>query len=231
MPHDPARHMKVLRQLRAQEAALAANGATRGSAISSRRSASPSAAGWKSPDGQQLRSLLGRLAEPVVVVTGHEDGYPLGLTVSSFSSVSLSPPLVLFCVGTTSQTWSRMAGSGRFAINALSADQADLASRFAAPLDRFSGVARDWTPQGVPVLRDTLATLLCLTRETVQAGDHDIVIGEVEAAHSGLDSLPLAYHHSAYASVQSLGDRDAQRDEGSPGQAWRGVRRGQPVGV
>lgn len=159
---------------------------------------------WSVPDPAAFRALMGRLVEPVVVITGQdEDGRPLGLTVSSFSSVSLTPPLVAFSVGVHSTTWGRMAARGRFAVNVLSSDQHDLADRFAAPVDRFDGVERDTTPEGTPVLRDALATMSCEIDDGLRAGDHEIIVGRILGSRQVAHGTPLAYHGGAYASVHA----------------------------
>lgn len=90
--------------------------------------------GPRSDVAADLRALMRNLAQPVVVVTGRDQqGRPRGMTISSFTSVSLAPALVLFCPSRRSGTWRAIAPIGRFAINVLAADQADVAARFAQP--------------------------------------------------------------------------------------------------
>jgi flavin reductase (DIM6/NTAB) family NADH-FMN oxidoreductase RutF len=160
---------------------------------------------WATPDARRFRTVMRRIVEPVVVVTGaDDDGTPLGMTVSSLASVSLAPPLLLICVQTSSRTWGRMASQGAFAVNALGAGRQDLATRFAGPGDRFHGVALDTSPSGLPVLRDAIATLECVGHDGLRAGDHDVVIGRVVTTRYGDTAAPLAYHDGTYASVRPL---------------------------
>jgi 3-hydroxy-9,10-secoandrosta-1,3,5(10)-triene-9,17-dione monooxygenase reductase component len=157
----------------------------------------------------QFRALMGTVVEPVVIVTGQDDrGRARGFTVSSFSSVSLDPPLVLFCVRTVSTTWAQMAPQGGFVINMLRADQHDLAARFAGPGDRFEGVAQARTSDGLPVIQDSLAALVCSIEDGLRAGDHEIIVGRVLRACQGPAAMPLAYHGGAYASVRPHASED-----------------------
>jgi 3-hydroxy-9,10-secoandrosta-1,3,5(10)-triene-9,17-dione monooxygenase reductase component len=139
-----------------------------------------------------LRAALRSVTQPVVVVTGLGASGPVGLTVSSFASVSADPPLVLFCPSLVSHTWAEMAPSGRFAVHVLGRDQVDLALRFADRGDRFAGTA--WTDaEGLPVLDGALAVLLCRMQTRRSTGDHEVVVGLVERTlllreGTGLDS-------------------------------------------
>jgi 3-hydroxy-9,10-secoandrosta-1,3,5(10)-triene-9,17-dione monooxygenase reductase component len=161
---------------------------------------------------EQFRTLMGTVAMPVVIVTGQDEGgEPLGFTVSSFSSVSLSPPLVSFCVQIASVTWSRMAPQEGFAINMLGAGQRALADRFAGPGDRFRGVAHARTRDGLPILSDTLASVVCRIEDGMRAGDHDIIIGRVLRACQGPVGTPLAHHAGTYACAQPLDVSDVVR--------------------
>lgn len=155
----------------------------------------PTETEWPSVDETGFRALMRAVAEPVVVITGRlGDASPAGMTVSSFSAVSLAPPLVLFCAGRSSATWAGMAPSGRFAVNVLGEQDAALARQFASPGDRFAGVAHNLAPDGSPALPEALSTLLCTVAAVHPAGDHDIVVGHVRAARSGRPRPPLAYH-------------------------------------
>lgn len=154
---------------------------------------------------EQFRMLMGTVASPVVIVTGQDErGAPLGFTVSSFTSVSLSPPLVSFCVRIASETWGRMAPQEGFAVNMLGAGQAALADRFAGPGDRFRDVAHARTRDGLPILSDTLASVVCRVEDGMRAGDHDIIVGRVLRACQGPAGTPLAHHAGTYASVHAL---------------------------
>lgn len=153
----------------------------------------------------QFRTLMGTVASPVVVVTGQDGrGAPLGFTVSSLTSVSLAPPLLSFGVRIASVTWARMAPQERFVVNMLSAGQRDLADRFAGPGDRFRATSHERTRDGLPILCDTLASVVCRIEDGMRAGDHDIVVGRVLRACQGPAGMPLAHHAGSYASVHAL---------------------------
>ena len=116
-----------------------------------------------------------------VVTTLREDGHPVGLTVNSFTPVSLAPPLVLVCVHRGCRVYRDLVQCGRFAVNVLSARQQDLAVRFASDIgDRFTAVTWDAGSGGLPLIRDALATFECRLADTVAGGDHKILIGRVE---------------------------------------------------
>jgi flavin reductase (DIM6/NTAB) family NADH-FMN oxidoreductase RutF len=130
-----------------------------------------------------FREALARFASGVVIVTGHSPEGPVGFTVSAFSSVSLEPPMVLFCVGKTASAYAGILAAPLFGISVLEEKQADVAQRFARHgVDRFEGVSlRAGT--SVPLLEGALAQLECRPHIVHDAGDHTIVVGEVLEAH------------------------------------------------
>jgi 3-hydroxy-9,10-secoandrosta-1,3,5(10)-triene-9,17-dione monooxygenase reductase component len=130
-----------------------------------------------------LRTVCGHWTTGVAVVTGHDaEGRRLGMAVNSFTSVSLDPPLVLFCPALTSTTWQAIRGLGRFAVHFLAGDQADVAQSFARTGgDKFSGVPTRTVSDGLPALDGAAARLVCTTESTIPAGDHEIVVGRVQA--------------------------------------------------
>ena len=145
---------------------------------------------------------MGLAPAPVAVVTGRDRaGAPLGLTVSSFTSISLEPPLALISVGLASITWRRLAASGRFAVNLLAADQEQLARRFAAAGARFEGVEWEHSPTGLPVLADAYAVAELAIFARHEAGDHEIVIGRPLRARVLEPRPPLIHHRSGYATA------------------------------
>jgi 3-hydroxy-9,10-secoandrosta-1,3,5(10)-triene-9,17-dione monooxygenase reductase component len=154
-----------------------------------------------------LRSALGKFATGVAVVTVRTvDGDPLGMTVNSFSSVSLDPPLVLFCVNRDSRLYSAFTNTAEFAVNILTEVQQDLSRRFARPgLDRFGTLPHSTGYSGVPVLSGSLAVVECITDSVVAAGDHAIVVGRVVAVFAETDrnAQPLVYFHGAYCRLDT----------------------------
>ncbi len=147
-----------------------------------------------------LRNALGRFATGVTIVTTtRPDGEPLGMTVNSFASVSLDPPLVAWCLDQRTPEFNVYLDSHGFVVQVLSADQAELAWRFADDdVDKFADVSWSVGLNGLPVLADTLACFQCLTRQHLPAGDHHILIGEVmDATHR--PGTPLIFVDSQLA--------------------------------
>ncbi|MFI5972658.1 flavin reductase family protein [Streptomyces sp. NPDC051452] len=144
-------------------------------------SATPRAIDPAGPGARALRDVLGRYATGVTVITcAGPLGDPAGVTVNSFTSVSLDPPLVLWCLALSSRSRPAFTAAEHFAVNVLAADQRDLASRFAGPGDRFEGLTTKPGPHGEPLLPGAAATLCCRRVRLVPAGDHLVVLGAVE---------------------------------------------------
>ncbi|MBB5778809.1 flavin reductase (DIM6/NTAB) family NADH-FMN oxidoreductase RutF [Nonomuraea jabiensis] len=151
-------------------------------------------------DADGFRRALAVHAAGVVIITAQSDGIPVGLTATSFSSVSLDPPLVSFYVDQSSTTWPRLRDADHFAVNVLASDQADLAARFARKdIDRFAEPT-SWRPGplGAPLLQDVSAHLICLPHETVDVGDHILVVGLVAEARVHSPGRPLIYHQGRF---------------------------------
>ena len=155
------------------------------------------------PDPAALRRVLGRFATGVAVVsTRTDDGRLAGLTVNSFSSVSLSPPLVLWSLRRDATLFPVFTATGHWAINVLSAEQLPLARQFCSPLaDRFAGVRVSEGLGGVPLLPDTIASLECSAWQTIDGGDHVILLGRVERCTTA-EGLPLLFHGGAFGDWQ-----------------------------
>jgi len=144
----------------------------------------------------RFRSVLGRFATGVVVVTGEG---PYGMSCNSFASVSLTPPLIAFCAAASSSTWPRIRPRGTFAVNVLAHRHEDLCRRFSAPsVDRFEGIG--WRPgeYACPLLEEAIAHLECRLVDEHPAGDHSIVVGEVLALESVDDVQPLVFFAGRY---------------------------------
>ncbi|MFC4012515.1 flavin reductase family protein [Nonomuraea purpurea] len=147
-----------------------------------------------------FRRALAMHASGVVVITAQNSGVPVGLTATSFASVSLEPPLVSFYVDRSSTTWPRLGAADHFAVNVLTSDQAELAARFARKgIDRFAAPTR-WRPGplGAPLLADVSAHLICLPYERATVGDHILVVGLVVEADVHLPDRPLLYHQGRF---------------------------------
>ena len=141
-----------------------------------------------------FRTTLGCFPTGVAIVTTlNASEAPVGLTISSFNSVSLSPPLVLWSLSRLSECVEDFQARGSFAINILSADQTDLCNRFAQPnINRFEGV--DWHPscEGLPILTGVSAVMMCKTHAVHDGGDHEIYIGKV-ISHAHGENAPMVY--------------------------------------
>lgn len=150
----------------------------------------------KAQGGPSLREVMGAYPTGVTVVTATDAcGVPFGLTVNSFTSVSLEPPLVLVCIGHRSNSHDRLVDAPAFGINVLAAHQGLAAQRFARePSDgRFDECT--WAPgaSGVPLLDGAVAWLECARHDVIGSGDHTILIGRVERAGVG-EGPALVFH-------------------------------------
>lgn len=133
-----------------------------------------------------------------VVTTALEDGRRAGVTVNSFTSVSLDPPLVLWCLSRRAPSADLFLRAGRFVVNVLAAGQDELSRRFATPAeDKFAGVATSSAAGGLPVLEGTLASFACRTVTVHEGGDHLIFVGAVEQFDRTCGE-PLVFHSGRY---------------------------------
>ena len=154
-------------------------------------------------EARSFRDALGRFATGVAFVTAAPGGEPAGLIVNSLASVSLEPPLVSFSPAKTSLTWQRMRRTGHFGVNILGRQHEAFVRRAApAGADRFAGV--DWQAgrDGVPLLLDALATLECEIVAEHPAGDHSLVIGQVDALHARPIGEPLVFFAGEFSSLE-----------------------------
>lgn len=147
-----------------------------------------------------LRDALGTFVTGVTIVTTvGTDGSPVGFTCNSFSSVSLSPPLVLWSLSLRSPNLSNFLQAPCFAINILAAEQAALARRFAQSMaKKFEGVAYRPGTSGVPLIEDAAAQLECRNETRYYSGDHVIFIGHV-LRYACRDCVPLVFYKGRYA--------------------------------
>jgi 3-hydroxy-9,10-secoandrosta-1,3,5(10)-triene-9,17-dione monooxygenase reductase component len=161
----------------------------------------PSASALVRPE--DLRRTCAAWPTGIAVVTSVDsDGGPVGLAVNSFTSLSLDPPLVLFCAALTSTTWPHIRGTGRFAVNVLAADQHAVAGAFArSGGDKFASL--DWEHRdGLPELTGIAAVLRCSLAVVHPGGDHEIAIGRVEAVEVH-GRKPLVFHEGTMLPLPS----------------------------
>jgi len=153
-------------------------------------------------EADALRQLLRRQAATVTVVTVG-GSRPVGFTATSFTSVSLDPPLVSVCLDRDSSSWPAMERARYIAVHLLDAGQRDVAATFATSgIDRFA-THTDWRrgPHGVPLIGGTVAWLVCRVVEIVPAGDHAIVLSEPVVGDHSPGTAPLVYHDGDYGTT------------------------------
>lgn len=153
-------------------------------------------------DPDALRETMRQWATGVTVVSAAHSGRRHGMTVSSFTSLSLNPPLVLVSLEQGAKTHHLVLQAGHFGVTILSESQQELSDRFAGRQtelsDRFAGLETFTLLSGAPLLRLGLAWLDCRVAETYQAGNHTVFIGETLACMAAPGEPPLIYHDRGY---------------------------------
>lgn len=149
-------------------------------------------------DTRELRAAMSRFATGVAVVTTFDGEKREGLTVNSFSSLSLDPPLVVWSLRKNSQSAATFQRAAGFAVNILCADRRDLSHHFATPhADKFLGIEYEHGSFEYPVFRDNRALFECRISKLVEAGDHLMFIGEV-LRMAYRDDVPLIFSSGRY---------------------------------
>lgn len=154
-------------------------------------------------DPVQLREAFGSFPTGVVAVAAEVDGRLLGLAASSFTSVSLNPPLVSINLATTSKTWPDLRRAAHLGLTVLAHHHGPLCRRLAGPVDeRFTDVSHTVTPEGAVLIDDGLAKFDTTVYREIDAGDHVLVLLELHALDHGSRSLsPLVFHRSQFGSL------------------------------
>lgn len=151
------------------------------------------------PSAAQMRSAMGAFATGVTVVTGTDGAESLGFACQSFVSVSLDPPLVLFCADHRGQAWPRMRTTGRFCVNVLSEEQSELCGRFGSRHGRkYDGLNWRISTWGTPVLPDVLMRVHAEVHDVHVAGDHDVVLGRVLELEDLRDERPMIFFRGRF---------------------------------
>lgn len=166
-------------------------------------------------DSRTFRHVLGQYPTGVVVVTAtRSTGEPVGMTVGSFTSVSLDPPLVAFLPSKTSSSWNDLRASGdRFCINVLASTQEDVCRSIAMrKVDKFSDIPWTMSSSGNPVVDGAVAYIDCATQQIHDAGDHEIVIGRVLDVAVKSSDFPLLFFRGGYGSFSPLSLAAADAD-------------------
>ena len=150
-----------------------------------------------------LRSTLGSFATGITVVTAQSAaGEPIGMTISSFNSVSLEPPLILWSLSVNSPSLEVFRNASHYAVNVLSSSQQALSDRFASRAgDRFAGLPRRDGLGGAPLLDGCCAWFECINELHYPGGDHIIFVGRVERFALGEDESPLIFHNGRYRTL------------------------------
>lgn len=149
-----------------------------------------------------FKAAMARFGSGVAVITTREcEGAPAGFTANSFSSLSLDPPLVLFCLDREAHCFDAFYGATHFGVNILAAGQKDVSNRFSQRSgDKFKDVELMGGATDIPLIEGSLVNLECRTTEKLPGGDHLIFIGEVERVHLGKGE-PLLYYMGKYHSI------------------------------
>ncbi|MDR2851888.1 MAG: flavin reductase family protein [Burkholderiaceae bacterium] len=162
---------------------------------------------WGSTDLQPktLRGVLGAYPTGVAIVTTRTGGgRAVGLTINSFASLSLDPPLVLWSLVNHSPSLAVFRTCTHFAINVLSMGQEELARRFANPAiaDKFDSVQVQETPEGIPVIAGAVATLVCANDQQSDAGDHLLLFGRIQRI-TNAGGAPLVFHAGRFTTLNA----------------------------
>lgn len=161
-------------------------------------------------DATRLRQIMSNFASGVVIATSIEFDKPVGLTIQSFASLSLNPPLCLICPSKTSTSWPQIRKSKRFVVNFLRSDQSDVAIQFGKRgNDKFLDIA--WTPSpnfGAPVLKNAIAWIECRNSASYDGGDHTVEIGEIVSASINEENYvgPLIFYHGNFGTFEGSND-------------------------
>lgn len=166
-------------------------------------------------DPAEFRRVLGHFPTGVTVVAAACDDGPAGLAIGSFASLSLDPPLVLFCPSKASASWQRMRSADGFCVNVMGEDQAALCGVFAGSSDdKFAGVRWTTAASGAPLIEGSLSWIDCSLHAVHDGGDHDIVVGRVQAAGTASDLRsdleesprgPLLFYRGGYGRFSPSG--------------------------
>ncbi|WP_454915825.1 flavin reductase family protein [Xanthobacter sediminis] len=153
-------------------------------------------------DPRELRNTLGRFATGIAVVMAADAEGLMGVTVNSFSAVSLDPPLVLFCMARSLNSLPRLEKVTAYSVNILLESQQEVSNRFAtAGEDKFAGTRWEHGPSGAPRLLPAHASFECVPYAHYDGGDHVIFVGRVVHMHAEGEDAPLLYYRGRYRTL------------------------------
>ena len=158
-------------------------------------------------DPEQMRIAMRAWTSGVTIVTASHDGEQHGMTVSSFTSVSLEPPLILISLQDTTRTRELVYHAQAFGVTILAADQEAISNRFAGrilvPENRMEGVETEILLTGTPFIKGGLAYIDCRVKQSIDVGPNTLFVGEVVATRSNSTAQPLVYHDRQYRELVS----------------------------
>jgi flavin reductase (DIM6/NTAB) family NADH-FMN oxidoreductase RutF len=152
-----------------------------------------------------LKKAMRIYPQGVTVTTTHSVDGPTGITVSSFASVSLEPPLILISIAKSSELHDAFRNAKAYAVNFLANDQASISDRFAGRTkarNRFEGIGFSWGVTGSPVIDGVRAVIECRTWRVYDGGDHSILVGKVVSAKTFNSKRPLVYYSQHYTTTE-----------------------------
>lgn len=151
------------------------------------------------PAPAEFRRAMSLFASGVTVISGMDGDDPVGFACQSFASVSLEPPLILFCADHNGRTWPRIRRSGRFCVNVLGEDQVDVCGRFGSRHGaKYDGLGWDLSRWGTPALREVLLRVHAEVHDVHVAGDHDVVIGRVLELEQVAEQRPMLFFRGRF---------------------------------
>ena len=153
-----------------------------------------------------FKQIMGNYPTVVTILTTtNEDGTPVGLTVNSFASVSLDPLMVLWSIDHKVSSLEAFTKGGKFAVHVLAGEQQELCKTFASKVeDRFADCKWELSENGLPIIDGAFGVFECKTFQTVEAGDHTILIGEVIDLQADTTKEPMLYHRRCFGSVPTV---------------------------
>ena len=155
-------------------------------------------------DTRELRRVFGAFPSGVTALAVEQDGQPVGIAASSFTSVSLEPPLVSFTVDRGARSWPSIEAAGAFCVNLLAHDQVQLCRRFSSrETAKFRALSWRSAGSGSPVIDGVVAWIDCDTERVLEAGDHHLVIGRVRELDVARTVPPLLFYRGGYGRVEA----------------------------
>ncbi len=160
----------------------------------------------KTDNAEELKEVMRLLPYPVTVVTAVASNRKRGITIGSFTSLSMNPPLISFNVTIESQMHEILVEAERFVVHIPGSGQQELCTRFAIPdqsdQEQFEGIQYEQENNGPPVLDGVIAEVHCKVYKLIEAGDHSVIIGEVESIKRNREELSILYCNGAYQTLR-----------------------------